>query len=364
MNIQGIWYDHVVARRQDLTDTTLQTLPSLEFDRLKQPVGNTGLYLSLDSELRSFYRQDTTSTLVNGQRADIYPKLSYPARLGKWLFFEPYVGTRGTAWHTSDYTDIYGDDQEYRTRAIYDTGASISTALSRVFDFGEGGLEKLQHEIIPKLEYTFQPYVDQTDLPYFDDLDLLEETNKITWSLTHIFTGRTRVKGPDGTISNNYRELAWFKFYQEYDIENQRDAQTDTGQPWQDLKLKYELSPFTWLSSYGDLAVNPYDGHFTEIKIGAVIRDLRGDSLYTSYRYEVNNPRSWYNQLSVRLTDELVSYYALEMDLEAENTIEQRVGLEYTRACWAAGLEYKESEGDKSIAFMLRLNGIGEFGTR
>ncbi len=364
LTMQGLWYDDVVARRQHTTDTTLQTLPSVEFDALRQKIGNTGFYWTLDSEFRSFYRKDTTVTLVNGQRMDIYPKIYYPTRIAKTFSFEPYIGVRGTGWHTQDFTDKFGDDGDFRTRGIYDAGASLSTTIDRIFNLNNGFAEKLRHEIIPEISYAFRPDVDQEDLPYFDDLDDLSQKNKVTWSLTHVFTARTKFQGPDGSERNTYKELAWFKFYQDYDIQYDRDNTVSTGGSWQEVKLKYELNPSGVLSSNGDIAVNPYDGHFTQVKVGATISDKRGDKLNSSYRYEINQPQTWLNQLSIQITDEFLAYYALESDLKTKTTVEQKGGVEYTRDCWGMALEYRESPGNRSIAFMVRLTGIGEFGTR
>jgi LPS-assembly protein len=364
MSVQGLWYDDVEARQQDTTDTTLQTLPSVEFDALRQKIGDTSFYWTLDSETRSFYRQDTTDTLVNGQRLDIYPKLYYPTRIGKHFSFEPYLGVRGTGWHTNDFTDDYGNDDEFRFRGIYDTGASLSTTIDRVFNLDAGFAEKLRHEIIPQIDYAFRPDVDQNDLPYFDDLDELSQKNKITWSLTHVFTARTTTQGADGSEKPVYKELAWFKLYQDYDMVYDADNDVDTGGSWQEIKLKYELNPSGILSSNGEIGVNPYDGHLTEAKVGVTIKDNRGDKFYSSYRYDIDEYQTWVNQLTIQITDEVMAYYCLESDLENRSTIEQKAGVEFTRDCWGMALEYSEASGDKSIAAMIRLTGIGEFGTQ
>jgi len=365
MSVQGLWYDDVEARQQDTTDTTLQTLPSVEFDALRQKIGDTSFYWTLDSETRSFYRQDTTDKLVSGQRLDIYPKLYYPTRIGKHFSFEPYLGVRGTGWHTNDFTDDYGNDDEFRFRGIYDTGASLSTTIDRVFNLDAGFAEKLKHEIIPQIDYAFRPNEVQDDLPYFDGLDRIGEQNVVTWSLTHVFTARTTLMNTDNqTQGHIYKELAWFKFYQDYDIKNERDNESASGRPWQDVKLKYELNPSGFLSSNGDIAVNPYNGHFTQVKIGATISDNRGDKFYSSYRYDIDDYQTWVNRLTIQITDEVMTYYCLESDLEDRSTVEQKAGVELTRDCWGMKLEIAETSGEKTIAFLVLLKGIGEFGTQ
>lgn len=363
LNIQALWYDDVIARRQKTDDTTLQTLPSIELDSTRNKIGESGFYYTLDSEFRSFYRKDTTVTLVDGQRADFYPKLYYPTKLGKAFAFEPYVGVRGTAWNTKDFTDTYGNDDDIRYRGLYDMGAALSTTINKVFSLNNGFAEKLQHEIVPKLEYGFQPNVVQDDLPYFDTLDDLEEKNLVTWSLTNTFTSRTSVLQPDGTQSSQYKELGWFKLYQDYDIKNERDDDNATDKPWQDLKLKYEFNPFHYLSTDGDIALDPYNRHFTEVKVGAAIKDNRGDSIYTAYRYSTNASHTWYTRFTGQITDYLKAYYSFESDLDREDTIESRVGILVQKECWGLALEFKEESADKSVAFMVTLRGIGEFGT-
>ena len=41
-------------------------------------------------------------------------------------------------------------------------------------------------------------------------------------------------------------------------------------------------------------------------------------------------------------------------------TIETRTGIILDKACWTMGLEFKESDLDRGIAFMITLKGIGE----
>jgi len=376
LNIQALWYDNVKARQSGNTtnNTTLQTLPSIEFDASRQQIGASGLYYTLDSEFRAFYRQETTTTLVNGQRIDAHPVFYYPTNLGKSFFFEPYIGLRGTAWNTDNFTDTDSNSEDFRSRGLYDAGAQLSTSLSRIYSPNMDFAEKIRHEVIPKLEYAYQPYEDQTKLPYFDGIDRIAEKNMVTWSLTNTFTSRRKQEGSDGKESNEYKELAWFKLYQSYDIKSERDNENTTAKPWQALRLKYELNPFTYLSSNGDIALDPYTRHFTEAKVGATIKDNRGDSVYTSYRYATTSPyvsdtataitvntHTWYTQLNARITEELLAYYSFEKNLDTKVTIETRTGMKLEKECWELFLEFNDS--DKSFAFMVTLKGIGDFGS-
>ncbi|WP_153307570.1 LPS-assembly protein LptD [Desulfospira joergensenii] len=363
LTAKALWYDNVAARRQDTDDYTLQTLPSVEFDASKHKLGATGIYYTLDSEFRSFFRQDTTETKVNGQRVDVYPKLYYPTRFAKAFFFEPFVGTRATAWHTDDFTDSYGSEDEFRTRTLYDVGAQLSTKLNRIFTLENQFADKIKHEVVPKLEYAFRPSVLQDDLPYFDSLDRIAEKNIITWSLANTFTSRKIVEGKEGEESYVYKELAWIELSQDYDLKIERDEE-DRTHPWSDIYLESELNPLEYLSLDVDLAWDPYNRHFTKTNAGGTLKDSRGDSIQTQYRYTLKNANTWYTRFLVQATSTLGIYYSFEKDLKGKNTIETRTGIFIDQACWGFDLQYREEGGDKKIMFLIILKGIGEFGQK
>ncbi|MCF8112620.1 MAG: LPS-assembly protein LptD, partial [Desulfotignum sp.] len=372
LNIKTLWNDNVTARRADTEDTTLQTLPSIEFDSSRMNMGTTGLYFKLDSEFRSFYRQDTIDTAttsrktakVNGRRLDIYNKLFYPTRLAKFFSFEPFAGLRGTAYHTDSFTDMNADDDPLRFRGIYDMGGELSTRLNRVFTAQTSFSDKIQHQVTPALSYHFLPHVDQEDLPYFDSLDDIKETNKLTWSLTNRFTAGKTIDRPDGTPIKRYRELAWIEFFQDYDIKNERDGINAQDRPWSDIWMDARIYPFSFLSLNTDLAWSPYNYHFTALNANATVTDNRGDSVTTAYRYTIDTTETWYTRFKARISRTLSAYYSFEVDLGRKTTIETRTGILLEKACWAMGLEFKESGLDRRIAFMITLKGIGEFSTK
>ncbi|MDD4272941.1 MAG: LPS assembly protein LptD [Desulfobacter postgatei] len=372
LNLQTLWYDNVEARQMDTEDTTLQTLPSVEVFALRQQVGQTGIYYKMDSEMTSFYRQDTTDDLVTGKdakitgrRADVHPVFYYPIKLGKAFFLEPYTGVRGTLWDTDDFTDSGGDDSNDRNRGLYEMGMDLSTTLSRVFTLDTELVEKIQHKIVPKLEYNYIPFVDQEDLPYFDDIDDISEKNIITWSLTNTFTSRNTITDENGDESILYKELFWFKLSQGYDIRYEQDGDDAEDDPWQDLTLKYELNPMPYLQSNGTIAVDPNNSHFTKIQVGGSLSDTRGDSLHISYRYSKSYSHTWKTKISTNLLPDILgAYYFIESDLEDQKIVETGVGISINRPCWGLNLAFKDESADKAFAFMVTLKGLGEFGTK
>lgn len=361
LNVDVLWYDNVTARSQNTDDTTLQTLPGIEFDAARQEFFNSGFYYSLDSEYRSFYRLNTTATLVKGQRADIFPEVYYPVTFGRYVNFEPWIGLRETVWHTSDFTDIHGNSDNFRSRELYTLGAELSSKVIRIFNLDNFIADKAKHEIIPKLEYTFTPYISQDDLPQFDSIDTISEQNIVTWSLTNNFITKHTYYDEKGVKSETYKDFACLKLSQSYDIKKKRD---DESNPFSNISLDAELNPHKYFSLYGDLTWSVYDYHFKTLNLGTTIKDNRGDRIELDYRYSTTASESVYAGVDISITDEIRSYYFIEKNLLSKKTIETKAGLSYGKSCWDFDLFFSEQGGENRIAFLINLHGIGEAGTK
>ncbi|NOX34261.1 MAG: LPS-assembly protein LptD [Deltaproteobacteria bacterium] len=360
-NADVLWYDNINARRQDTSDTTLQTLPGIEFDASKQQIGVSKFYYSLDTEYRSFYRKDTTTTLVKGQRADIYPRFYIPLKLGRHFNFEPFAGVRQTVWHTNNFTDINGNSDSFRTRQMYNIGARLSTKLIKLFNPDNFFADKIKHEIIPELDYSFIPHIIQNDLPSFDSLDRIGENNILTWSLTNNFISKKSGLTPKGDETLTYRNLAYVKLYQSYDIKKARDHES---KPFSNITLDAKINPIDFFLLDVNLSWSPYDTHFKTLNIGNTLKDNRGDSLNTKYRFSENSSESLYSRIDVGLTDELSIYCSIEQNLKEKKTVETKAGFSLKKSCWSFNLYFSESPGEQSITFLINLHGIGEFGTK
>jgi LPS-assembly protein len=361
LNMSFLWYDNVIARREDLGDTTLQILPRFEFDIIKNQISSLNVYFDFGSEFRSFYRQDTTDTLVNGQRADVYPRLYTPIKLRKSFLFEPSVGARGTVWHTDNFQDINGNSDDFRYRGIYDIGAVLSTRFTKIFSAVTPFANKTKHEIIPKLKYAFVPNVIQNDLPLFDELDRIEEENAVTWSVINRFTKRKSIKTKQGNEHYQYTEFAWIKIFQIFDIARERD---NSSEPFSDISLESEINPNPYISLDTDVDWSPYDYHFNAMNFNTTLRDNRGDSISAEYRYSSDTSEFLYTRVDARLTKEIAVYCSYEKDLKADKRVETQTGLEFKRSCWSIRLAYSDSPDEKKVAFLINLYGIGDLGTK
>ena len=377
-----IWYDNIVTKRNNEADTTLQTLPSLRFNAFKRQFGKSFLYYTFDGEYKSFYRKDTTASLVNGQRADIYPKAYLPMRLNKAFQFEPYLGARLTSWHTDDFRSSDGDSKNLRTRFIPDTGAQISTKMVRVFDTNSFA-EKIKHELIPKLEYSFIPDTDQNNLPQFDSLDRISEQNLLTWSLTNYLISRKNTDSSEDQEVYTYNDFTYIKLYQSFDINKQKNGDPE---PFSDLFFTGRFYPNKYFAINSDFAYSPYDNQFRQYGLGGIVRDKRGDMLTSEYRYNRDNFESLYSEIGLVLKEgskryknrqnqspssessvdnsndvppELIITYSIETNLQDNKTLETKAGLIWQKECWDIELARTESKGDVSIGFMVNLHNLG-----
>ena len=205
------------------------------------------------------------------------------------------------------------------------------------------------------------PNIIQNDLPSFDALDRIAEKNHLTWSLTNNFisrVSRVSLKGDEQLI---YRDAAYIKLYQTWDIKKERDNESE---PFSDLFLEAEIVPYNFLSLDMNIAWSPYDNHFNTLNIGNTIQDNRGDSLRTEYRYSTSLSESLYSRLTVSLTDELTAFCSIEQNLKEKKTVETQAGLSLQKSCWTFNLYFSQSPDEQSITFLINLHGIGEFGTK
>ncbi len=194
-------------------------------------------------------------------------------------------------------------------------------------------------------------------MPYFDSVDRIEKENNITWYLTQRFTTRKT----DQNNINTYHELAWIRFYQTYDINKQRD---DNNRPFSDISFEGELTISKYLVLDSQLDYNPYDHHFTSNESGVTLSDLRGDSIHAEYRYKRGISESVLGVIKIMITDYLSTYYSHEQDLSNNISIESKIGLELKRACWSLITSISDTKDDKAITILIKLHGIGGFGTQ
>lgn len=375
------WYDDVIKRRRSETDDTLQQMPAITFDGIKQQLGPTPLFYDLASSYIHYYRIDGT----RGQRVNIYPRLYYPFYLFDALSVEPSAGIRQTAWHVDHWdTSLVQPDKDDLYRNIYDLKLDISTEFYRVFDFHLAGSDRLKHAIIPEIVYEFTPDEDQSEYPEFDELDQIEGKNQITYGFTNTFTARFTTKQDEGPANFAYNPFLRFELVQIFDVDKYRD---DDPEPFSNIFAELDLTPGRYIAIDSDAQWSPYAEHFKSFNTTLKIWDNRGDRLTVDYRYtrekkviayvgsdgtiglsrkasqrgietiglkgNLNIGHGW----RLRAGYELNLYDDEEGDDDEE--IETTLGLSYQSQCWGVILDFSLEDGDRDYRIEFNLLGLG-----
>ncbi len=276
------WYDDVIKRRIEDTDDTLQQLPVITFDGVKQPIGKSPLYFDMASSYSHFYRINGT----RGHRTDLYPRVYYPTTWWQALSIEPSAGFRQTAWQIDFYETEPDHGRDTLYRAIYDLKLDVSTEFFRVYDVALAGNDRIKHALTPEVVYEFTPEEDQSDFPEFDELDRIERKNLITYGFTNTLTARAPKLSADNATTFAYTPFLRFKISQSYDINKDQE---DDPEPFSAISAELDLTPGRYINLDTDAQWSPYDNEFEAFNAALRLWDLRGDSLRLDYRFTSEN---------------------------------------------------------------------------
>lgn len=364
-------------------DTTLQQLPVIEFDAIKQRIANSSFFYNLDSQYIYYWSVDGRRT----QRIDLYPRFYLPFRLSHFLSIEPSIGLRGTAWRLDKKEFGPQDDRQYYTRGIFDAGLDLFSEIFRVFRFEGETLDAIKHTVRPEVIYQYVPNVDQTNLPDFDAIDRIPNQNLVTYSLTNTLTSKTRKEGSfeksrvigqgdsaviDSPTNYNYNDFFRFELEQSYDINEAMEANPE--KPFSPLSARLDLFPGKYIALDATALWSVYDYKFLSHNFGTNIWDQRGDKLYIEYRYaknsdeiSLNDAHSIYANLGVKLTDRLRISSLYEYNFLDKTRVQLGFGINYRASCWAfEGRVLDKTNVDETsnlaYEFKIELFGLGEFG--
>jgi len=361
------WFDDVVKRRLGEENDTVQRLPFVGLDGLKQSIAKSIFYWDITSEYDYFYRQDGD----RGHRFDVHPRLYLPTKLKNYFAFEPSVGIRGTYWNVNPDTSgaIPGDDQKDTfSRELYDISAEMSTDFFRVFRFDSGSIDRVKHGIRPQILYEYIPDVDQADLPQFDDLDRIDARNLVTYSLINTLTSR-RMKPILPNRPNlpryDYSEFLRLELAQSYDIDEATRNDLLPGEkkrPFGPILADLDLSLTKQITLDATAGWDVYDRKFDSSNIYLTLFNNRRDRFGIDYFYTRDRSASVSLDFLINLTASLATTFEYEQNLRADRWLKTYVGLQYTAKCWSTEVVYRSEPNNTSIQFLVNLFGIGGLG--
>lgn len=358
------WYDNVINRRLADTDPTLHHLPRVALSGLKHPLPHTPLFIDMTSDYTYFYRRDG----FTGHRGDFHPRIYLPLHWKNYLALEPSTGFRQTAWRLDRHDPGPVEPEDDHRREIFDFRVDLSSDLYRVFDADAGPLEGIKHILAPKIQYLYIPEKDQSDFPLFDDMDRIEETHRITLSVTNLLAPTRSPE--DATIGSGInsdqtqrssRPLCRLLIEQPYDLNKKK---SDDDKPFEPLYAQLELDPAANLSLRTDAKWDHDDGELIAHGIGFGLSDQLENRLFCEHRYRRDTAQSIYLDAAVAVVPSILLIGDYERNLKNHQDIRKSIGGQYRTQCWAFMISFTHEDNDKSVGFMVTLYGLGDIGNR
>jgi len=371
LNAELRWYDDIIKRRQEETNTTLQRLPVITFNGSKQNILTSPFYFDMASEYTYFYSEDGP----RNHRADIHPRFYLPYSFGSYFNIEPSVGIRETVWYV-DKQEYSSSDKKTLTRELYDIKVDLFSEVYHVFNIDGKRVERIKHIVRPNIIYDYIPEKDQSEFPFLDDIDRIERKNLVTYSLTNTLTSKSKkntgeIKGLSKDKSTadssyeppmyDYNEFLRFKLEQSYDINKEKE---DDPEPFSPIHGELELYPIRYFSIKSDADWSHYDSNFRSRNVAATIWDMRGDKLLVDYRYQRDISETVYTNLGLKISDRLSMRGEYERNIYNSKDLKYGFGFLYETQCWSFDINLTKEEEDLSVIFMITLYGIGEIGLK
>ena len=381
-------------RNSHQPDLTLQQLPVIQFDAIKQRIATSPFFYNLDSQYVYWWSVDGNRT----QRIDAYPRFYLPFKLKSYLTLEPSIGLRGTAWRLDKKEYGPEDDHQYYTRGLYDTRLDLFSEMFKIFRFEGPTLDAIKHTLRPHITYEYIPKIDQSNFPNFDAVDRIENQNLITYSLTNTLTSKTRKKGSfeisrvvnrgesaviDSPTQYNYNDFFRFELQQSYDINEAMN--NNPHRPFSPLNARLDLYPGKYIALDATALWSIYENEFLSHNVGTNIWDGRGDKLTIDYRYTklsdeitstnapttaditLNKAHSIFADLQLKVTDRLMVSSLYEYNFLDNTQVQLGFGINYKADCWAIDgriLDKTNVDNTSNLSYevQIQLFGLGEFG--
>jgi LPS-assembly protein len=208
-------------------------LPTLRFDTLDRPLGDSSLYWSFNSSLSHMSRSEPNFHAYNVGRFDMYPHLSLPIVARGWSLV-PSVALRETFYTGSEIPDLTGANGgtpvvSHVPLNRNDLEAALDLrppAVERDFTLGSWN-RVLRHVIEPEFTYRFVGGIgpQARNVLLVDTSDIATDTDEVGYSLTQRFYLRPLHQAPcseteaetrPGGCPTSAREWASWQVAQEF----------------------------------------------------------------------------------------------------------------------------------------------------
>lgn len=387
---------------QDLVDTdalVLQRAPEVRFGAQKQL--GLGLLGRMNVSLTDFQRPRG----IAGGRFDLQPGVEWALPLGRSFFGhlratfretayaltedEMTGGFRGDGVGVTDPASDLVDLPAQATRESVELGGEVHTSVSRVFDFGYFGVEKLRHTIEPGVEYLYLPDVDQGDVMVFDGLDRLGERNLFTYGVASRLLARNSPEraATHGAVS----ELCRVSVSQSYDLSRSiaPDSVSRSNEHLSDIDMAVRIQPTRKAAIRMVSSFDTGEASFSAATLGVQLREpidpgagdgwmrlLRRSTIGMAYRFVVDNPldlpasecesgtcglQQFDTSMLVWLRDTVGFRYANRYNIRESSFLENYYGLRLLSSCdcWKADLGIVDKANPNEVELRLQVTLTG-----
>ncbi len=338
---------------------TVQTLPELGINLSRTPLPWGDINIEAQTTADYFWRRygDT------GARVDIYPTFTRTFN-SNYATIIPRLSFRETLYML-DHRQSSSLDR-FENRNIWETGVNISTELFRIYHPLRG--MALRHRVIPEVDYLYRPSPSTTNVPQFDSVDSISRANRVTYSLSNIFTLKR------GTLNPTYIDILTLKLEQSYDLEEagrEKDLDKYPRRPFTDIRMDWKINYPPPLSVGGTLWFSPYIRSLVESETSARLNPVEGLSLFGGYDYQRKLTNDIHRIGQERLS--VVRYGTIltpspqwklsfeeQRDLVEGETIKREIDMRYNHQCWSLDVLYTHTEDEDRVEFSIVLGTLGE----
>jgi len=330
-------------------DTTLQRLPELGLGQARYRLGETPLYLGLESFATRFWREEGET----GERLYLRPFLSASLTPGTWLEVTPEIALNERLYHADQQ-----DDEQF----IPEFSLTLATRLVRDYAPNRFGIANLLHSVEPKVIYTYIPEEDQDGLPLFDLYDRMGKRNDVTYALVNRLT--THAFTEDGI--RRARDFLYLRLSQRYNIDEARNNVSGNDRPFSPLKLELDFWPTDEVTLNAKSLI-PVHGEtrFETLTVGAYVKDRFDNTYNINYAYQEEQTDYLSVQVDTPLMQPVYMRYRQRYDFRQERKLEDFVGVEYRAKCWSLFVTYRsryqeDEDDDREVMVNFVLAGLGE----
>lgn len=366
------WRAHLLTQSFETLDTTIlptdrpyRRLPQIKLDA-DQPLGDTGLALTLDSEWVNFDHED--DTVITGTRFHIKPGVHWLTE-GSFWFVDPAIKFSHTQYDVED-----GNGVE---QIIEDRNVSMSSLDAGLFferELDSGSIQTLE----PRIYYLNVPYREQSLLPNFDTRssifstallfrdnrfiggDRIGDANQLTLALS------TRLISP--ATGNEYlrASIGQISYFEDRQVSLTGTVENNNKS---DLIAVFALSLNHWDLS----ASTQWNSDINHSERGNFLLHYQSDSEHI-FNLGLRSDRSINTEIRqtdlsfmMPINNEFNAFGRWNYSLKDDQNIEIIGGFSYDSCCWSLQLmgqrrlQYNNNAGeyDNAIMVQLVLKGLG-----